>query len=223
MAELNGDMPAAGGAAQSEGQAPTGPVIRDRRKVDPVTGTARATGGPAGEAAGQPDPSLVTPATGPGSEAQALEDEVIAAAELIAAREELAVRTEDLQRLSAEYANYRKRVDRDRALASDNATAEVLTALIPTLDDIQAARDAGELDGPFKAVAEKLEAALGKYGLERYGTPGDAFDPAIHEALLHQTSPEATGPTLFAVLQPGYRMGERVLRAARVGVQDQEG
>ncbi|MDR1824792.1 MAG: nucleotide exchange factor GrpE [Bifidobacteriaceae bacterium] len=208
MAEPNQAGQASEGTPE-EGQT-TGPVIRDRRKVDPVTGAARS------DAAAAVAES-VTPEV-----YEALEDEVIAAAELIAAREELAVRTEDLQRVVAEYANYRKRVERDRATAGDNATADVLTTLIPVLDDLQAARDAGDLEGPFKAVAEKLEAALGKYGLERYGAIGEAFDPSIHEALLHQTSPDATGPTIFAVLQPGYRMGDRLLRPARVGVEDQE-
>ncbi|MDR1635540.1 MAG: nucleotide exchange factor GrpE [Bifidobacteriaceae bacterium] len=223
------------------------PVIRDNRKVDPVSGRPRtgakagpapspaASGGgqtasgkgtdpPADASPGRPKPGLgeETPDTAEAA-ARALEDEVVAAAELISTREELAIRTEDLQRLSAEYANYRKRVDRDRSVAGDQARAEVLTALIPVLDDIDAARTAGELEGPFKAVAEKLEAALAKFGLERYGAEGDIFDPTIHEALLHQTDPAVKVPTISLVLQPGYRMGERVLRAARVAVVDSEG
>jgi molecular chaperone GrpE len=208
------------------------PVIRDNRKVDPVTGRARQAGkaraskaapngGPAkGAPADAPVPGL-TPGTAEAA-ARALEDEVVAAAELISAREELAVRTEDLQRLSAEYANYRKRVDRDRSVAGDLAQAEVLTALIPVLDDLDAARKAGELEGPFKAVGTKLEEILARFGLERYGAEGEAFDPTIHEALLHQTDPAVTIPTISLVLQPGYRMGERVLRAARVGVVGSE-
>jgi molecular chaperone GrpE len=242
------------------------PVIRDNRKVDPVSGRVRvgqgsaragagrqagqagqagggggagspsaasSKGSPADSAGGGGDAATKAGARAQGSAAptpgtaeavsRALEDEVIAAAELISAREELAVRTEDLQRLSAEYANYRKRVDRDRSVAGDMARAEVLTALIPVLDDIDAARAAGELEGPFKAIAEKLEAALDRFGLERYGSEGDVFDPTIHEALLHQTDPEASQPKLSLVMQPGYRMGERVLRAARVGVVGQAG
>jgi molecular chaperone GrpE len=196
----------AGGVTEnSEGR----PVIRDNRKVDPVSGKVRAT--PSGSGAED------------AAEA-AMEDAVVAAAELLATREALALRTEDVQRVAAEYANYRKRVDRDRAVASENATAEVLTALIPVLDDIDAARGAGELEGPFKAVAEKLETTLtGRFGLERYGAEGEVFDPTIHEALLHQTSPDVTEPTVSMVLQPGYRMGDRILRAARVGVTDAEG
>jgi molecular chaperone GrpE len=244
------------------------PIIRDNRKVDPVSGRPRAgTGqagatGPGGQsgqagATGPGDQAGQAGVTGPGGQtgpagggrgagaggaassnhpeaaaaptpgtaeaaARALEDEVIAAAELIAAREEVAARTEDLRRLGAEYANYRKRVDRDRSVAGDQARAEVLTALAPTLDDIDAARAAGDLEGPFKAVAEKLEAALGRFGMERYGAEGDVFDPTVHEALLHQADPAASPPKIFMVMQPGYRMGERVLRAARVGVVGQE-
>ncbi|MDR1441727.1 MAG: nucleotide exchange factor GrpE [Bifidobacteriaceae bacterium] len=202
------------------------PVIRDNRKVDPISGRPRK--GPDGDQPGEGGrtasgsyPPDLTPGTAQAA-ARALEDEVVAAAELISAREELTIRTEDLQRLSAEYANYRKRVDRDRSVAGDQARADVLTALIPVLDDIDAARRAGELDGPFKAVSEKLEAILAKFGMERYGAEGEPFDPTIHEALLHQTDPNATAPTISVVLQPGYRMGERVLRAARVGVVDSE-
>jgi molecular chaperone GrpE len=214
------------------------PVIRDNRKVDPVSGRARKRSasdpapGPDSATSGGPAPAAQTASDSPLNDltpgsaeaaARALEDEVVAAAELISAREELTVRTEDLQRLSAEYANYRKRVDRDRSVAGDQARAEVLTALIPVLDDIDAARKADELTGPFQAVAEKLEAILAKFGLERYGAEGEAFDPTIHEALLHQTDPEIKTPTISLVLQPGYRMGERVLRAARVGVVDSGG
>jgi len=186
------------------------PVIRDKRKVDPETGQPRV----AAEFDGSELDHLVE---------QVLGDEVIAAAEVIAARAELDSRTEDLQRLSAEYANYRKRVERDRDQAGLAGQAQVLTALIPVLDDIEAARTAGELDGPFGAVSTKLEAALAKFGMARYGAEGDQFDPAIHEALMHQTSPEMDGPTITMVVQPGYRMAERVLRAARVGVTDSEG
>ncbi|MDR2566963.1 MAG: nucleotide exchange factor GrpE [Bifidobacteriaceae bacterium] len=223
--ELTGD---GGLETNSEGR----PVIRDNRKVDPISGRARKAGkaggasgagtGGGGRTASGAGLSEETPDTAEAA-ARALEDEVVAAAELISTREELRVRTEDLQRLSAEYANYRKRVDRDRAVAGDQARAEVLTALIPVLDDIDAARTAGELDGPFKAVGEKLEAALARFGLERYGAEGEPFDPTIHEALLHQTDPQVKVPTISLVLQPGYRMGERVLRAARVGVVDSEG
>ena len=145
-------------------------------------------------------------------------DDALAAAEVKAA-EHLA----DLQRLQAEYVNYRKRVDRDRELIAANATAKAIEALIPTLDDIAAARDHGDLaEGPFAAIATKLEAALGGLGWEPFGAVGDAFDPQLHEALMSQPSTEVTEPTVQHVAQPGHRVGERVVRPARVIVAQPE-
>ena len=129
----------------------------------------------------------------------------------------------DLQRLQAEYVNYRKRVDRDRALASSVATAKTIEALIPTLDDIAAARDHGDLDdGPFAAIAAKLEAALGQLGWTSFGAVGDVFDPAIHEALMSQPSADVSVPTITTVAQPGHRVDDRILRPARVVVAQPE-
>jgi molecular chaperone GrpE len=129
----------------------------------------------------------------------------------------------DLQRLQAEYVNYRKRVDRDRAAISDVATAKVLEALLPVLDDIAAARQHGDLaDGPFASIADKLEEALGRFGWSSFGTEGETFDPALHEALMSQTSADVTEPTVHHVAQPGHRLGDRVVRAARVIVSQPE-
>jgi molecular chaperone GrpE len=135
-------------------------------------------------------------------------------------RTELAERTADLQRLQAEYANYRKRVDRDRAAVREHAVAGALTELLPVLDAIGQAREHGELSGGFKSVADTLQAALTKLGLVSYGQRGDAFDPKIHEALTHSYSPDVTEDTCVEVLQPGYRVGERILRPARVAVAE---
>jgi len=137
----------------------------------------------------------------------------------------------DLQRLQAEYVNYKRRVDRDRAVVQERAVHDVLESVLPVLDDIHAAREHGDLaGGPFAAIADKLEATLGKYGLERFGAKGEAFDPMRHEALMHAPWPAGdedlpTGvdaTTVVAVLQPGYRAGEQVLRPARVAVADPE-
>ena len=142
-----------------------------------------------------------------------------------------AERLGDLQRLQAEYVNYKRRVDRDRALVQERAVRDVLESVLPVLDDIQAARDHGDLvDGPFAAIADKLEATLGKYGLSRFGGKGEPFDPMQHEALMHAPWPagdddlpaDAAGTTVVTVLQPGYRAGEQVLRPARVAVADPE-
>jgi molecular chaperone GrpE len=142
-----------------------------------------------------------------------------------------AERLGDLQRLQAEYVNYKRRVDRDRALVQERAVRDVLESVLPVLDDIQAARDHGDLvEGPFAAIADKLEATLGKYGLSRFGGKGEPFDPMQHEALMHAPWPtgdddlpaDATTTTVVTVLQPGYRAGEQVLRPARVAVADPE-
>lgn len=130
----------------------------------------------------------------------------------------------DLQRLQAEYVNYKKRVDRDREVIRVNAVSSVVEALLPVLDDIYFARQAGDLDsGPFAAIADKLEDVLGRYGIARVGEVGEEFDPNVHEALMHVEAevPEgATNTTVVQIFQPGYKNGERLVRAARVSVAD---
>ena len=134
----------------------------------------------------------------------------------------LAERTADLQRVSAEYANYRKRVDRDRLVVREQALANVLVALLPVLDDIGRAREHGELSGGFKSVAESLESTVTKLGLVSFGTEGEPFDPNVHEALTHSYSTAETEPTCVQILQPGYKVGERIVRPARVAVAEPE-
>ena len=175
-------------------------VVNDKRKIDPQTGEART------EAAADAAASA-----GATDEAAAFTD--IAISEL----------TADLQRLQAEYANYRKRVDRDRALSREHAIAEVLTALLPVLDDLQRARDHDELTGAFKAVGEAIETVASRFGLEVFGAIGEEFDPAVHEALTHTTaddSGESPVTIVSAVFQAGYRHAGRVVRPARVAVED---
>ena len=137
-----------------------------------------------------------------------------------------AERLVDLQRLQAEYVNYKRRVDRDRELARDAGTAAVLEGLLPVLDDIHLAREHGDLvDGPFAAIADKLLAALGRFGVTPLGAAGEPFDPVVHEALMRiqaELPPEATTTTVVQVLQPGYKIGERVVRPARVSVAEPE-
>jgi molecular chaperone GrpE len=128
--------------------------------------------------------------------------------------------TADLQRVHAEYANYRKRVERDRDLVRDSAVAGALGELLPVLDDVGRAREHGELEGAFKSVGEALEATVARLGLESFGTVGEPFDPTVHEALTHVHSDDVAEATCVAVYQPGYRFAGRVVRAARVGVAD---
>ncbi len=129
-------------------------------------------------------------------------------------------RTQDLQRLQAEYANYRKRAERDRLAAGELATGRVLSELLPVLDDLERARAHGDLTGALKAVADKLDATFAKLGLLAFGEVGDPFDPAIHEAVLHDESDAVTVPTCTTVMRPGYRHRDRLLRAAMVGVSE---
>jgi molecular chaperone GrpE len=132
----------------------------------------------------------------------------------------VATLTADLQRLQAEYANYRKRVERDRAVAHESAIGAVLTELLALLDDVDRAEQHGELTGGFKAVADQLNSITSRIGLEKYGTAGEAFDPQIHEALMHDESADVAIATASKILQPGYKYKERILRPARVAVTD---
>ena len=142
--------------------------------------------------------------------------------ELTLAQTALAERTLDLQRLQAEFLNYKRRVERDRELVKQNATFGVLSGLLPVLDDIDRAREHGELEGGFKAVADSFERIVTALGLTKYGAKGDEFDPKVHEALMHGHSPDVTTTTVDVVAHAGYRIGDRVLRAAKVTVLDPE-
>lgn len=141
-------------------------------------------------------------------------------AQLDQVRTALDERTADLQRLQAEYQNYRRRVERDRVTVREIAVANLLTELLPVLDDIGRAREHEELVGGFKSVAESLEAVATKLGLQQFGEEGEPFDPTIHEALMHSYAPDVTETTCVAILQPGYRFGERTIRPARVAVAE---
>lgn len=133
---------------------------------------------------------------------------------------QLSERTADLQRVTAEYHNYRKRVERDKAVAAEQVTATVVAGLLPILDDIDRAREHGDLEGPFATVAEQLLTALVKLGVEVFGEKGDPFDPMIHEAVAHMVSPEVTQTSCIDVMRRGYRIGDRLLRAAMVAVAE---
>jgi molecular chaperone GrpE len=128
--------------------------------------------------------------------------------------------TTDLQRLQAEYVNYKRRVDRDRDLVLQNAKFAILSALLPVLDDVDRAREHEELNGGFKAVAESLERIVAGEGLVKFGAKGDPFDPRLHEALMHSLSPEVTTTTCDKIVQAGYEIGGRVVRPAMVTVVD---
>jgi molecular chaperone GrpE len=191
-------------------------VIRDNRKIDPTTGQVRRrpadgsddAGGRAAGPAGDAGPAAAEPAVEPG------EGPVVAAALLDE-------RTADLQRLQAEYANYRRRAERDRLAAGDAAVGRTLGEFLPVLDDLERAAAHGDLEsGPLKAIADKLQAVFDKLGLEPFGTVGDPFDPSLHEAVLHEEGGEVAVPTCTTVMRKGYRFHDRLLRPAMVGVTD---
>lgn len=167
--------------------------VHDRRRIDPDTFEVREPSAPAPEGA-------------------AVE------ADLSATEAKVAELTDDLRRVHAEYANYRKRVERDREAAREVVIAGVLADLLPVLDDIERAREHGELQGAFKTVGENLEQVTAKLGLERFGVADEPFDPTVHEALTSEQRDGIDEPTVVSVLQPGYRIGERIIRPARVAV-----
>jgi molecular chaperone GrpE len=205
-----------------------GVKVTDKRRIDPVTGAVREPANPvpdrgaAEPGAGEPgagEPGAAEPgAAEPGASDPASPIGEAGADDPTAAL--IAEITADLQRIQAEYANYRKRVDRDRELVRANAVAGTLAEFLPVLDDIGRAREHSELEGAFKSVGEALETTVTRLGLEPFGAVGEPFDPTVHEALTHTHSDDVTEPTCIAIYQPGYRFAGRVVRAARVGVAD---
>ena len=220
-------------------------TFNDKRRVDPDTGELR----PETDAQSAPEESAGPDAAGAAAEtAEAnADDENLADASDLgvdipadastlndteAAQEEAAPEPEpgseaaahlaDLKRVNAEYAAYRMRADRERERASTAGTIKAVEALIPVLDEVRLAQENGDVSGPFETHVKKLVDSLAKVGVEQYGEVGDEFDPHLHEALMQQPSDEVETPTVFLVMQPGYRIGERIIRAARVGVQQPE-
>ena len=176
-------------------------VIHDKRRIDPITGEVRH---PDPDPAGDRATSVAPPLPGVGR----------------SSADELAERTADLQRLQAEFANYRKRVERDRVVVGELAAGRVIADLLPVLDDIDRARAHGDLSGAFKAVADQLDTVLAKHGLVAFGEVGERFDPARHEAVMHEESPAVQVPTTTTVMRRGYQHHDRLLRPAMVGVTD---
>jgi molecular chaperone GrpE len=183
--------------------------FEDKRRIDPETFEVRE----------QPDAPAPVPPSDDDAFAGIVEGLVVAE-EFGDVDTKVAELTADLQRVHAEYANYRKRVERDRESNRDLAIGSSLVELLPVLDDIGRAREHGDLDGAFKAVAEAVEAAVAKQGLERFGEAGDPFDPTVHEAITHTHSPDVTVTTCVSIFQPGYRYKGKTLRPAIVAVAD---
>lgn len=173
-------------------------TVTDKRRIDPDTGEIRETA--AGPAPSGPDAAEFVGET---------PEEAGKAAELLA----------DLQRVQADFSNYRKRALRDQQASADRAKASVISQLLPVLDDLDRARSHGDLEsGPLKLVADKLVSALEGLGLSGFGDEGDAFDPALHEAVQHEG--DGSHPVVGTVMRRGYKVGEQVVRHALVGVVD---
>lgn len=202
------------GRPGSSGEEHEAPRFTDKRRIDPETGQVRT-----------PEEQVLADA----AETLAGAEEAVVLEGLVETQKLAAERLEELQRAQAahynleqQYSAYVKRSKAEILSSHERGVAALAEALIPVLDDIALARQHGDLTGPFASIAEKLEATLDRFGVERYGEAGEAFDPAVHEALMHAHSADVTEPTVQAVLQPGYRTKDRVLRAARVAVVDPE-
>jgi len=176
-------------------------TVTDKRRIDPQTGEVR-------EGAGGQERSDPGMGKAPGPAPDGPED-----------AEKVAELTADLQRVQADFANYRKRALRDQEMAGERARAVVVGQLLPVLDDLDRARSHGDLEGgPLKSVADKLAAALTGLGLIEFGAEGEEFDPALHEAVQHEG--DGSNPVIGHVMRKGYKLGEFVLRPALVGVVD---
>ena len=210
-------------------------TFSDKRRVDPDTGEVRPEADAQSASDGAEEEQIVDPGAGQaGTESADASDlgvDIPADASSLEDAEqteepepgsEAAAYLADLKRINAEYAAYRMRADRERERAALGGTIKVVEALIPVLDEVKLARENGDVTGPFETHVNKLVESLNKLGVEQYGEVGDEFDPNIHEALMQQPSDDVENPTVFLVMQPGYRIGERIIRAARVGVQQPE-
>ena len=201
--------------------------FKDNRRIDPETGQARPAG-QAGDGADAPEseqqPEAQQGAEQPAADASDLGVEIpddassIEDAEPQPESDEAKRYLDDLQRLNAEYAAYRRRSERDQEVARAAGLQGAVEALMPVLDEVKLAREAGDVTGAYEKHVDRLLEALGKLDVVQYGEVGEVFDPNIHDALMQQPSADVEEPTVFMVMQPGYKIGERVIRAARVGV-----
>lgn len=227
MTSSSADRPPAAESREEDAASSEEVRVTDKRRIDPETGKVRApaptpaTDAAVGDAQSSDAPTAAPASASVGAGAPASEaDGADEALSEWSADARVAELTADLQRVSAEYANYRKRVERDRAAVRELTTVSLLVELLPILDDIERAREHEELTGTFKAVGDGLEAKLAGLGLESFGTVGDLFDPEIHEALTHHEGEGLDAPICSQIYQPGFRYRDRVVRPARVAVTE---
>ncbi|WP_431278605.1 nucleotide exchange factor GrpE [Leifsonia poae] len=206
------------------------PIIRDKRRIDPETGKVRepaGTGAGSGDASSDPDQDLaheelvnVGPAQADGFESFLSDDDLDVLSGQSTAEQQAAERLADLQRVTAEYANYRKRTEANREVERERAVGDTVKGLIPVLDDLDRAEKHGDLEegSAFATIAAKLRSTIDRLGLTAYGKVGDVFDPQIHEAIFQQPSPDVTVETVADVVETGYQLGSTTVRVAKVVV-----
>lgn len=192
------------------------PVIRDKRRIDPETGDVRE---PDAAAVGDDTPAAAAVDADGADAAEELSDADQALLDQ-AAQDLVAEMRSDMLRAQAELVNFRTRVERDRAANREAVIAEVIRSLLPALDDLARAEAHGDLieGAPLTIIAQKLRGAFEKYGLRQIGEKGEAFDPAFHEAVVQLPSPDVTVNTIADVIEPGYVLGDRLVRPAKVAV-----
>ena len=198
------------------------PIIRDKRRIDPETGEVRQPDG--GESTDAAADAAAASAAGPA--AQGEDEEMLTVDDILnAAQAEVAEPSDehlaDLKRVTAEYANYRKRTEANREVERERAIGAVIAVLLPVLDDLDRAEKHGDLEGdaPFATIAAKLRASVEKLGLTAFGDVGEPFDPQKHEAIFQQPSDEVETDTVADVVETGYWLGGTLLRAAKVVVK----
>jgi molecular chaperone GrpE len=220
--------------ADENGNTPDEPVVNDKRRIDPETGEVRpepAAPSEDGGTAAVTDPDELIEAEAPagakaaaesmaeapeGTETLSADDEAILDA---ASRDLVADMRQDMLRAQAELVNFRRRVERDREANREAVVAEVVRSLLPALDDLARAEKHGDLaEGPMVIVAQKIRGGLDKFGLVQVGEKGEVFDPTMHDALVQLPSADVTVNTVADVIEPGYKIGDRVIRAAKVAV-----
>jgi len=202
------------------------PVVRDKRRIDPETGKVRQPDGEQkAEDAGEHDLAHeelvdVGPVESEDEETILSDDDLDILSGQTTAEQLAAERLADLQRVTAEYANYRKRTEANRELERERAVGDAVKGLIPVLDDLERAEKHGDLGegSAFTTIAAKLRTAVERLGLTPYGEKGELFDPQIHEAIFQQPTPDVTADTVAEVVETGYRLGSTIVRVAKVVV-----
>jgi molecular chaperone GrpE len=202
------------------------PVVRDKRRIDPETGKVRQPDGEQkAEDAGEHDLAHeelvdVGPVESEDEETILSDDDLDILSGQTTAEQLAAERLADLQRVTAEYANYRKRTEANRELERERAVGDAVKGLIPLLDDLERAEKHGDLGegSAFTTIAAKLRTAVERLGLTPYGEKGEPFDPQIHEAIFQQPTPDVTADTVAEVVETGYRLGSTIVRVAKVVV-----